>query len=357
MQSRVRQQRLAFRAGGLFLLALLADRPAAAQQYADATCDLLNSSSRHTNALAAMEKHQYGLAVREFQQALNACPKQRAILLDLALAHARNRDFAPAIHTVQQFLESEPISIPGRLALANVYFMAQRFPESRAECEHVLRLDPSEPSALKLQGNIDYLSGDFARAENTFVGLLDHHPSDEEASYMLGRIYYMEGRIDYAAGQFQRVLKINPQSYKAYDNLGLCYQARGETKQATRYFLTAIKMVETDHPDYDWPYANLADLLLENNDFEEAFAAASKAADRNPYAARNFYLGGKALCKLQKVDLCVNWLERSVSLDPNYPEPLYLLSKTYAQTGQEQKARETLEKFREVKARTPQTRR
>ena len=111
------------------------------------------------------------------------------------------------------------------------------------------------------------------------------------------------------------MLKINPQSYKAYDNLGLCYQARGETELAIRHFLTAIKMVEKDHPEYDWPYANLADLLLENNDFEKAFAAASKAADRNPRSARNFYLGGKALCKLQKVDLCVNWLQRSVALD------------------------------------------
>jgi tetratricopeptide (TPR) repeat protein len=356
MRNRVRHHRLKLRAGGLFLL-LLASDPAVAQQSADASCDLLNSSSLHSNALAAMEKHQYILAAREFQQALDSCPKQRAILLDLALAHARNRDFPPAIRAVQQFLESEPISIPGRLALANVYFMAQRFADSRTECERVLRLDPNEPTALKLEGNINYLNGEFERAESTFVGLLDRNPQDEETAYMLGRIYYMEGRIDHAAGQFQRVLKINPQSYKAYDNLGLCYQAHGETELATRYFLTAIKMVETDHPEYDWPYANLADLLLENNDFEKAYAAAAKAADRNPYGARNFYLGGKALYKLQKVELCVNWLERSVALDPSYPEPLYLLSKAYAQIGQQEKAKETLEKFREVKAKAPQIRR
>lgn len=353
----MRQQRLEFRVGEIVLLALLANCRAVAQQSADDVCDVLNSAPLHTNGLAAMEKRQYGLAAQELQQALDACPKQKSILLDLALAHARNRDFPPAIRAAQQFLESEPQSVPGRLALANVYFMAQRLSDSRAECERILRLDPNEPTALKLQGNIEYLSGDFARAEGIFVGLLDRHPSDEEASYMLGRIYYMEGRVDYAAGQFQRVLKINPQSYKAYDNLGLCYQARGDIELAKRYFLTAIKMVETDHPDYDWPYANLAELLLDNNDFDKAFAAASKAANRNPNSARNFYLGGKALCKLQKVDLCVNWLERSVSLDPNYPEPLYLLSKTYGQTGQEDKAREALEKFREVKARAPRVRR
>ncbi len=343
--------------GVLCLLALSACSPGTAQEPVDGPCDLLNSSSLRASALAALDKHHYGLAVSEFERALEACPKQRAILLDLSQAHAHNRDFPPAIRAANQFLESEPNSIPGRLTLANAYFMAQRFREALAECERVLKLDPNEPAALKLKGNLEYLSGEFEHAESTFVGLLDRHPDDEEAAYMLGRIYYMEGRIDYALGQFQRVLKVNSQSYKAYDNLGLCYQARGETELATRYFLTAIKMVENDHPDYDWPYANLADLLLENNDFEKAFAAASKAADRNPNSARNFYLGGKALCKLQKIDLCVNWLERSISLDPNYPEPLYLLSKAYAQSGNEEKARATLETFREVKARTPQTRR
>jgi tetratricopeptide (TPR) repeat protein len=174
---------------------------------------------------------------------------------------------------------------------------------------------------------------------------------------MLGRIYYQQGRFEYAVGQFQRVLKIDPQSYKAYDNMGLCYQALGDSEMATRYFLTAIKMVEKDHPDYDWPYANLANLLLEKGDAKQAFAAASKAADRNPLSAHNFYIGGKALCKLEKTDLCMNWLERSVSLDPNYPDPLYLLAKVYAQLGQEQKAKQTLEKFRAVKAKAPTVRR
>src|SRR5262249_20883483 len=91
----------------------------------------------------------------------------------------------------------------------------------------------------------------------------------------------------------------------------------------------------------------------EKGDAQQAFQAASKAADRNPMSARNFYIGGKALCKLDKTDLCMKWLERSVSLDPNYPDPLYLLAKVYGQLGQEQKAKQTLEKFRAVKPDAP----
>ena len=120
---------------------------------------------------------------------------------------------------------------------------------------------------------------------------------------------------------------------------------------------TSIKLVEKDHPDYDLAYANLAEVLLETGDAGKAYAAASKAADRNPYSARNFYLGGKALCKLEKIDLCMNWLERSASLDANYPEPLYLLARVYSQLGKEEKSRQALEKFREIKAKTPATKR
>jgi tetratricopeptide (TPR) repeat protein len=357
MRRRLRQQSPLIRAALLCVLTGFGYHPGAAQEPVDSPCDLPGSSLLRQTGLSALEKHQYSVAVSAFERALHDCPKERGILLDLSQAYARSRDFSPAIRAAQQFLESEPNSILGRLTLANAYFMAQRFTESRAECERVLKLDPNEPAALKLKGNIEYLSGDFAHAESTFIGLLDRHPNDDEASYMLGRMYYMQSRVDYAIGQFQRVLKVNPQSFKAYDNLGLCYQALGETELAERHFLTAIKMVQNDHLEYDSPYANLADLLLERNNFEDAYAAASKAADRNPYSARNFYLGGKALYKLQKTDLCINWLQRSVALDPNYPEPLYLLSRVYAQVGQKEKAQKTREKFAEVSARTPRTRR
>lgn len=317
------------------------------------TCNADDTRALRQSGQQALQKRQYDAAVEQFQRALDACPTQRGILLEISQAQSHRKQFAEAIAAARQFLAQEPTSLKGRLALADAYFMAQRFAEAREQADQILKQDPHNPEALKLKGNVQYLMGDFEHAQDTFIDLLDGHSDDEEAAYMLGRIYYQEGRIDYAMGQFQRVLKINPRSYKAYDNLGLCYQARGENETATRHFLTAIKLVEKDHPEYDWPYANLGNLLLDSGDAEKAFAAASKAADRNPYSARNFYIGGKALCKLEKTDLCINWLERSVSIDANYAEPLYLLSKVYAQSGQDQKAKQALEKFREVKAREP----
>ncbi len=335
----------------LLLAPLIAAQPPAA-----APCDLIRSLNARHDGQQALAGKQFAAAAKAFQEALDACPGQHAALLDLSQARLQLREWPAAIRTAQQFVELEPDSVPGRLALADAYFMAQRLPEALAQTKLVLRTEPSQAAALKLKGNIEYLTGQLDSALSTFILLLDRHPEDDEGAYMLGRIYYQEKRIDYAIGQFQRALKINPQSYKAYDNLGLCYQALGDNALATRYFLTAIKLVEKDHPEYDWAYANLSGLLYDEGDFGKAYDAAAKAADRNPYSARNFYFGGKALAKLGKNELCVNWLERAVALDPKYPEPLYLLARVYSQLGQADKAKAALEKFQALKATAPRER-
>jgi tetratricopeptide (TPR) repeat protein len=319
-------------------------------------CDVIRSENRRQIGQQSFDRKQFAKAAKEFQEAFDACPDQHEILLRLSEADSRAREFDHAIKVAHQFVSLEPGSIEGRISLANAFLMAQRLPEALSIAEEILNVQPLQPAALKLRGNIDYLDGHMDEATKSFMTLLDRYPEDEEGAYMLGRIYYQEGRIEQATGQFQRVLRIDSRAYKAFDNLGLCYEALGDSEMAARHFLTAIKLSESDAPDYDWAYANLANLLLEKGDGERAFAAASKAVDRNPYSARDFYLGGKALAQLGKNELSANWLERSTSLDPKYPEPLYLLSKVYGQLGQPEKAKAALDKFRLVKAAEPRER-
>ena len=300
------------------LLILLATASAPAQSCSGGEFATLRQQGRD-----ALAHRQFDAAIQSLKQAQTVCPSDRAVSLDLA----------------------------------DAYFMAQRFTEAKVEADRVLKAEPGEPAALKIKGNADYLLGNFSGAKDAFIELMDRHPDDEEAPYMLGRMYYQEGDIDHAAGQFERVLKLNPASYKAFDNLGLCYEAKGDNQAATRYFLTSIKLVQKDHPEYDWPYANLADLLIKTGDNQKAFDAASMAADRNPRSARNFYLGGKALFNLGKTELSLNWLKRSAALDPGYPQPLYLLARVYHKLGQEQKSAEAEQKFRAVQAKAPAVRR
>lgn len=281
-------------------------------------CEALQQSARH-----AMQARQFDVAIQSFQSALSACPADRRL----------------------------------QIALGNAYFMGGHFQQAKDVALEVLRSDPGNAAALEIKANSEYLLGDSGAAIDTFIGLLDRHPENESAAYMLGRIYYQEDSIDQAIGQFERVLRLNAYSYKAYDNLGLCYEAKGDNEKATRYFLTAIKLVEKNDPDYDTVYADLAELLLKTGDTQKAFDAASIAANRNSMSARNFYLGGKALDQLGKTKLALNWLQRSAALDPNYPQPLYLLSRIYHKLGEKQKAEEAQKKFIELQAKLPVKRR
>ena len=302
-----------------------------------------------------------GLSVLLFAQAggvVTSCDQPRAAAL---AEKARQAGLARHFDVAAAHLNDAWLACPGNTGLvverANALFMAQRFADARAVAGTVLQSDPRNAAALKIRGNSEYLLNEVTEAINTFVTLLEHHPDDADGAYMLGRIYYQEGRIDQATGQFQRVLKLNPQSYKAWDNLGLCWQASGNNEKAIAHFLHAIQLAEKDQPDYDWAYANLADLFLNMDDAERAFAAASKAANRNPLSARNFYIGGKALEKLGKTELSINWLERAAALDSNRSDTQYKLMHLYTQAGQQEKAQEARKKFLELKAKEPAKRR
>jgi tetratricopeptide (TPR) repeat protein len=328
-----------------------------AAQAQDSLCRPDVSASLEKEARNAMSTREYPLAARRFEEAFDACPDNRQILLGLAQAQVLGRAFDKAIGTAERYLVSDRGSVEGRVILANAYFMAQRPKDALAEAELVLTDHPEQAAALKIRGNAAYLLGEFDKAKNTFIRLLDRHPADEDGAYMLGRIYYQEGYLDLAIGQFDRVLKINPSPFKALDNLGLCYQAMGDYDRAMRYFLTAIKLVEKDHPEYEWPYTNVADLLLKNGDAQRAFDAAVKASNRNPMSARSFYIGAKALEQLGKTELSLNWLQRAVAVDATSSESWYMLSRVYRKLQQDDKAEEALQKFRELKAKEPARRR
>ncbi len=339
-----------------FRLALLF-LPALAALGQPEPCDATRSTTAEIDARKAIAARDYTLAAKRFQEAFDACPGNRDLLLPLAEAWLTARQFDEAIRAAERYLAGDPQAIPARLVLANASLMAQRLPRALAEAEKILSDAPDDPAALKIKGNAAYLLGDFGKAKSTFIRLLDRHADDEDGAYMLGRIYYQEEYIDLAVGQFERVMKLNRGSYKALDNLGLCYQALGNGERATRYFLAAIQLVENGHQDYIWPYINLAELLLKKGDAQHAFDAAAKATNRNPMAARGFYVGAKALDQLEKTELARNWLQRAAALDPGSSETWYLLARVYEKLGQKEQAGEARQKFLALKATEPAKRR
>jgi tetratricopeptide (TPR) repeat protein len=182
-------------------------------------------------------------------------------------------------------------------------------------------------------------------------------PSLVEARYALGRIYYANGRHPQAVEQFSAVVQVDPGHYRAWDNLGLAYEGVGRIDDAVKAHVRSIALVSTAHKDYDWAYANLAELLMKQNDNRKAFNLAVEAVERNPASARNAYLAGKSLTRLDQWPQAERWLRRSADLDVRYPEPHYLLGQLLVRAGKRELADAEFALFKQLRAAEPEKRR
>jgi tetratricopeptide (TPR) repeat protein len=267
------------------------------------------------------------------------------------------RNYADAASAFENAIARCGADEPLLLALAQSQLFARQVPAALDTLERLLALNGRNVDALKLKARALYLAGRDADAERALNAAAELAPVDDEIVYDLGRIYYQQNRYRDAAAQFQRAITLNPRSHKAYDNLGLTTEALGDVPQAIRHYLKAIDLVHKDHPHYDVVYANLADLMLKLGEYWKAFDLAAEAAQRNPDDARNLFLTGKALVKMERFDISLKWLERAVALDPSYPEPRYVLAQTYRRLGRAADAERELNAFQQARARAPAVRR
>ena len=204
-----------------------------------------------------------------------------------------------------------------------------------------------------LQGNLLYLNARDTEATLMLEGVLKEDAANEDALYALGRVHYFNARYEPARQRFAAIVEKNPRHYRAWDNLGLALEATGQMDAAIKAHLRAIELVDQAHPDYDWAYGNLADLLMKMDQNRKAFDLAAEAAQRGPANARNYYLAAKALSRLDQWEKSIRWSRRAVALDPGYPEAHYLLGMALRRTGQEAEARKEFERTKALRDKAP----
>ena len=239
------------------------------------------------------------------------------------------------------------------LDLARSYLMSGKLRDAESTLNGLLSFHPRMAAALKLKGDVYYLLGRDADAIAALQEAIRADPANEEAIYSLGRVYYQQSRAEQAREQFERVLALNPKSYRAHDNLALCFQALNQDEAALSHFKTALDLVHKDHPEYDWVYANLAEFLIAKGDYRRAFDLGVEAAQRNPGSGRNCYVTAKALSKLNQAEISVRWLLRAIQLEPEYPEPHYLLAQIYRAQGKSSESTTEFERFKELRQKVP----
>ncbi len=173
-------------------------------------------------------------------------------------------------------------------------------------------------------------------------------PNIAEAHVARGLALGNDGNDEAAVAAFERALSTDPGNHDAHVAFARYLVTHGEFQRAAPLFEQAIKL----NPE-DWQSPMLIDnVLLSLGRKEEADRYARLGIERaeaemrlHPENSRPAQLGAPTLARLGERDKALEWLERTLFLDPDDPIVIYNAACTYSQLQEADMAFAALEKW------------
>ncbi|HLK12608.1 MAG TPA: tetratricopeptide repeat protein [Candidatus Binatia bacterium] len=136
------------------------------------------------------------------------------------------------------------------LRLAQAYYRAAQldatyYPEAQDAFQHVIRLAPDDPDALRGLANIHYDRDEYPDAIAAYEKYLEQRPDDLSARTDLGTMYFYAGDATRALTIYRDVLRRDPKFVQAHVNLGVTLHQQGDDAGA-RTELTTARGLTTD---------------------------------------------------------------------------------------------------------------
>ncbi len=257
--------------------------------------------------------------------------------LDPALAGARmaldQARWTEAEGQLRLFLTQHPDSAEALYLLGATLFHENKPKASLATFTRAAQL--ATPSALDFRWiAMDYvLLNDYDDAGKWIARSAQENPADIETWYAMGRIRQTENRFNDAIESFQHALQLRPRWVKAEDNLGLAYEGLNQPEEAIKAYRQAIAWQQNDPHPSEQPLLNLAILLTDRNQLDEALALLQQAARLAPKDSKVHGALGKAYARRGALPQAQTELEQAVAGDPKNAGLHFQLGQVYRKQG------------------------
>ncbi len=224
------------------------------------------------------------------------------------------------------------------LCQAMALHRAGRAQEADEQYAAVLRAEPTQPRALRLQGILARDTGDLDRSLKLLRKAVDAAPADPEPAAELGLSYLAAGYLHLAEAAFRQALTRDPDSGKALANLGALLQYRGHVQESIDCHR---RVLELDPDDLE-VRCNLATTLVEAGRGDEALAECDAALAGLPGRPELLATKGAVLVGIGRYAAAVPLLESALAAGPD-DMALINLGLAHQQLGQAGEAMAALE--------------
>jgi tetratricopeptide (TPR) repeat protein len=321
----------------------------------------------------AQAQGEYALAAADYEAAVKLMPEVPELYGNLGIAYYLDRDYDKAIAAFQQALKRNPALEGPNLYLGMAYIKTAHFAEAIEPLQKALAANPGIREAyINLSGTYNELDEKeealqvLQRAEKIF-------PNDEEILYSLGSLYYdlmfkaytkmaevaphsyrydqmlgksYEERQEFSNAiiEYKMALKVNPQAPGLHYALGNVYWLSGHYDDAKPEFEAELQITPEDYLS-TWKLGNI---YLHKRDYDNALPLLQKAIDEHPTLGLAYRDMGKLYMQTNDNEHALECLKKVVQLDPNEPNPHFLLATTYRHMGNTAEAQAEMEQFQKL---------
>ena len=230
--------------------------------------------------------------------------------------------------------------------LVEAYLKSGKIPEAHEALSQLDKLSSGDYRTLTAAGVLLARYHLYTEAIQHFQAALQVNPAFNEASFDLADAYFRSRQYAQALDAANHVSAEGRTDDAYLALLGDIYAHLGETTQAAQIFRDAIQR----NPDNDENYLALALLLLRNHRVNEAKQLLSQGQSRLPGSGKIFWGLGIISVLEGNTELAAKQLESAVDLLPEWPGSYSVLGVFYFETGQIDKAKEVLNRFRNSNA-------
>ena len=165
---------------------------------------------------------------------------------------------------------------------------------------------------------------------------------EAEAARDLGEAYYHQRRYSAALKEFIKAEEINPNDHFLQNDLGLVYKAKKKYDLAITHFKRALEL----EPEYSPARNNLGNAYMAKKDWDTAISQYREVTEDVLYLTPHYPLTNMGLAYMGKKNYkrAEQYFLEALQLQPNYPNALVGLAKTYMAQGRVPEAILKLEK-------------
>jgi tetratricopeptide (TPR) repeat protein len=262
--------------------------------------------------------------------------------LALGVLLSSNGSYELAIPRFEEALRLDPAN---ETATASLAFAYKNGGKTLAAIDLIRRAVKERPSAAlyNLLGGLDEESGEFVEAVQSFQRAVELDPNNEQYYFDLGMEYLSHFTFGPAAEVYRVGTQKFPRSSRQYLGLAFSHYAVREYAEAADAFTTALE-IDPESPAVFQAWKTVLSFLAPK-DWDALLPRLDRLAAAHPQNAELAFAYGAALFRLEvskggqgAFDRPQTLLERSVWLQPDFPEAHLELGGLYAVRKQNEKA-------------------